>query len=85
MKAKKSFNFNEYKMKILKNLMEICLITGVEALLTIVNSEGKYIIFSSTKNSKIFIDKYLIKNHDYNISEKYNLKDVMIIYLIFLV
>ena len=85
MKPQKSMDFNNYKIKILKKLMEICLITETEALLTMVNPEGKYIIFSSTKNAKIFIGKYLINNYNYDITEKYNLKDVTIIYLIFLV
>lgn len=84
MKPQKQISFIKYKLEILKKLMEICLITDTEALLTIVTPENKFIIFSSTKNSKIFTEKYLVKNNICNILEKYNLKDVTI-YLIFVV
>ena len=57
MKPQKSVDFNNYKMKILKKLMEICLITETEALLTMVNPEGKYIIFLQQK-----MQKYLLVN-----------------------
>ena len=80
-KSHKQINFGNYKRDILKKLMEICLLSNSEALLTIVNPENKYIVFSSTKTSKHFIYKYLSKGFENNIVENYNLKDVTIIYL----
>ena len=75
-------NFQNYKTDILKKLMEICILTESEALLTLVNSENKYIVFSSTKSSKYFIFNYLLKDYEKNIVEKYNLKDVKIFFYI---
>jgi len=75
-------NFQKYKKDILKKLMEICILTDSEALLTLVNSENKYIVFSSTKFSKYFIFNYLLKDFEDNIIENYNLKDVKIIFYI---
>jgi hypothetical protein len=75
-------NFQKYKKDILKKLMEICILTDSEALLTLVNSENKYIVFSSTKFPKYFIFNYLLKDFEDNIIENYNLKDVKIIYYI---
>ena len=80
-KSHKQINFQNYKKEILKKLMEICILSDSEALLTIVNPENKYIVFSSTKTSKHFIFKYLSKGFENNIVENYNLKDVTIIYL----
>ena len=85
MKPQKSVDFNNYKMKILKKLMEICLIYRNWSIINNGKSWGQIYNFSSTKNAKIFIGKYLINNYNYDITEKYNLKDVTIIYLIFLV
>ena len=75
-------NFQKYKKDILKKLMEICILTDSEALLTLVNSENKYIVFSSTKFPKYFIFNYLLKDFEDNIIENYNLKDVKIIFYI---
>jgi len=75
-------DFQNYKTDILKKLMEICILTESEALLTLVNSENKYIFFSSTKSTKYFIYNYLFKDYEKNIVEKYNLKDVKIFFYI---
>ena len=80
-KSHKQINFQNYKKDILKKLMEICLLSDFEAFLTIISPENKYYIFSSTKNSKHFIYKFLSKGYENNIVENYNLKDVTIIYL----
>jgi hypothetical protein len=77
-------NFQNYKKDILKKLMEICILTESEALLTLVNSENKYIFFSSTKSPNYFIYNYLLKDFENNIVEKYNLKDVKIFFYIIL-
>ena len=49
--------------------MEICILTESEALLTLVNSENKYIFFSSTKSPNYFIYNYLLKDFENNIIE----------------
>ena len=83
-KSHKQINFQHHKKDILKKLMEICLLSDYEAFLTLISPDNKYFIFSSTKNPKHFIYKFLSKGYENNIAENCNLKDVTIIFFKYL-